>query len=251
MMKSLLLKSTLFGFGITFLISGCTITRTSYEGSMTFPQNIMFNSANFKYVKTINGSSAAIYSAYGYDKLRVPEGLINAAKSEMYSTHTFMPNQIITNISKDVIRTYDEKGLNTNYAVKVVMSADVYEFSNNGVYSSDKNVSTEKSDLINENTKGYTDDVKIEQEEKETFYNWRNEIISNRSNYLNSLSEKEKKAYLKGELNFFTNQHSPIPSIKEQFRQAQKNGEFSKFEMSSKNEKILNSLSIHLSANKN
>jgi hypothetical protein len=248
-MRSLLHKSTFFGFGIIFLISGCSITSTSYEGFMTFPQNIMFDGANFKYVKTISGSSAAIYSAYGYDKLRVPEGLINSAKSEMYGTHTFMPNQIITNISRDIIRTHSGKGVTSSFSVKVIMSADIYEFSNDGIYSSDKNVSNENFDLTEENIKSSTNDIEIKKE-KEDFYNWRDEIISNRSNYLNSLSEKDMKAFLKGELNFFTNQHSPIPSIKGQFIQAQKNGGFSKYEMSSKNKKILNSLSTHLSANK-
>ena len=242
-MRSLLDKSILFG--IIFLISGCSITSTSYEGSMTFPQNIMFDSANFKYVKTISGSSAAIYSIYGYDRSRVSEGLINSAKSEMYEAHNFMPNQIITNISRDVITTNSRRSC----SVKVVMTADIYEFSNDGIYLSNKNISTEKSDSIDENTKGYTDDVKIQQEEKETFYNWRDEITSNRSNYLNSLSEKDMKAFLKGELDFFTTQHSPISSIKNQFIQAQKNGGFSKYEMSSKNEKILNSLSTFLNAN--
>ena len=160
-MRSLLHKSTFFGFGIIFLISGCSITSTSYEGFMTFPQNIMFDSANFKYVKTISGSSAAIYSAYGYDKLRVPEGLINSAKSEMYGTHTFMPNQIITNISRDIIRTHSGKGVTSSFSVKVIMSADIYEFSNDGIYSSDKNVSNENFDLTEENIKSSTNDIEI------------------------------------------------------------------------------------------
>jgi hypothetical protein len=157
-MRSLLDKSILFGFGIIFLISGCSITSTSYEGSMTFPQNIMFDSANFKYVKTISGSSAAIYSIYGYDRSRVSEGLINSAKSEMYEAHNFMPNQIITNISRDVITTNSR----SSCSVKVVMTADIYEFSNDGIYLSNKNISTEKSDSIDENTKGYTDIEKTE-----------------------------------------------------------------------------------------
>ena len=114
---------------------GCTITRTTYEGTIVFPENVMFDKANFKYVKTISGSSHAVYNGYGYDKKRSSEGLINTAKENMYKNHVFMPNQIITNISRDVIRTYDEKGFNSKYEVKVVISADIYEFSSNGVYS--------------------------------------------------------------------------------------------------------------------
>ena len=70
------------------------------------------------------------------DKKKNPDGLINSAKADMYSKHTFMPNQVITNISKDVISTVGLKGRGA-YQVKVVMSADIYEFSNNGTYSTD------------------------------------------------------------------------------------------------------------------
>ena len=155
-MKTIQLKNYLFGLGIILLATGCTITRTSYEGSMTFPQNIIFSNANFKYVKTINGSSYAVYDGYfGNDKKRVSEGLINSAKAEMYKTHTFMPNQVITNISRDIIKTYDEKGLISKFEVKVVMSADVYEFSNNGVYSFEDKT-TDHIKLTNDYTKGFT-----------------------------------------------------------------------------------------------
>jgi len=118
------------------IIGGCTITRTTYEGTIDYPRNIIFDNANFKYIKTISGSSHAIYDGWGYGKKRVSEGLINTAKANMYSNHKFMPNQVITNISRDVIRTYDEKGFVSKYEVKVVISADVYEFSNNGDYYS-------------------------------------------------------------------------------------------------------------------
>jgi len=133
-MKTLLLKRYLFAFLGAFLLSGCSYT--TYNGSMTYPQNIMFDNANFKYVKTINGSSRAAFTSLGFDKVRASEGLINSAKTKMYSTHTFMPNQVITNISKDVISTVGLKGRGA-YQVKVVMSADIYEFSNNGTYSTD------------------------------------------------------------------------------------------------------------------
>lgn len=124
-----MIKNTLFCFGIMLITLGCTTT--IYEGSFIQPQNAMFNNANFKYVKTIFGNSKAVYNGFGYDKVRDSNGLINSAKVNMYETHTFMPNQIITNISKDVVKTFDK----TRYQVKVIMSADVYEFSNNGIYS--------------------------------------------------------------------------------------------------------------------
>ena len=124
-----MIKNILICFGIILITSGCTTT--IYEGSFIQPQNAMFNNANFKYVKTIFGNSRAVYNGFGYDKVRDSNGLINSAKANMYEKHTFMPNQIITNISKDVVKTFDK----TRYQVKVIMSADVYEFSNNGIYS--------------------------------------------------------------------------------------------------------------------
>ena len=127
------------------LVVGCTITRTTYEGTIDYPRNIIFDNANFKYIKTISGSSHAIYDGWGFDKKRVSDGLINTAKADMYKNHNFKPNQVITNISKDIIRTYDEKGLVSKYEVKVVISADIYEFSNNGDYYS-------KTENLNENT---------------------------------------------------------------------------------------------------
>ena len=135
-----------------YLFTGCSITRTTYDGSIDFPKNIMFDNANFKYVKTISGSSHAVYDGWGHDKKRVSDGLINTAKANMYKNHTFMPNQVITNISRDVIKTYDEKGSVSKYEVKVVISADVYEFSNNGVYSKSESNLTESDTQENINT---------------------------------------------------------------------------------------------------
>tara|TARA_R110002012_G_scaffold176136_2_gene340985 strand:+ start:13 stop:684 length:672 start_codon:yes stop_codon:yes gene_type:complete len=114
--------------------SGCTVIPTSYEGFITYPPNIIFDNANFKYIKTITGSSFAVFDGLnGQDIMGPSNGLISSAKSDMYKRHIFKPNQIITNISRDVIKTY----INYKHEVKVVMSADVYEFSNNGIYSID------------------------------------------------------------------------------------------------------------------
>jgi hypothetical protein len=147
-------KKILILYGFTLMFTGCATTSTIYEGSMTYPQNIMFDSANFKYVKTISGKSHAVYNGWGLDRQRVPEGLINTAKANMYKTHIFLPNQVITNISNDVVRTFSDKWSLVRYEVSVVMSADVYEFSNNGTYSSEDNKNnvsasiTEKDDSL-------------------------------------------------------------------------------------------------------
>ena len=123
-------------FGVALLFTKCTPTTTLYRGSLVQPQSTMFNKANFKYVKTIYGSASAVYGYYGWDKVKVSNGLISTAKTNMYKTHTFMPNQIITNISEDVIETTN--GTN-RINIKVVLSADVYEFSDDGTYASEGN----------------------------------------------------------------------------------------------------------------
>ena len=130
-------KNILILFGVALLFAGCATTL--YEGHMTYPQNIMFDSGNFKYVKTISGSSHAVYNGWGLNRRSVPEGLINTAKASMYKTHNFLPNQVITNISTDVVRTSNEKLLSARYEVSVVLSADVYEFSDDGTYASEDN----------------------------------------------------------------------------------------------------------------
>ena len=126
-------KNILILFVVALLFTKCTTT--VYKGSLVQPQSAMFSNANFKYVKTIYGNARAVYGSSGFDKVRVANGLISSAKAKMYETHTFMPNQIITNISNDIIETNRP----TRYEVKVVLSADVYEFSNDGTYSSEDN----------------------------------------------------------------------------------------------------------------
>jgi hypothetical protein len=78
------------------------------------------------YVKTIEGSSYADYNGWGWDKTKV-QGLVNEAKINMYSKHKLSPNQIITNVTNDILRSFNNRGFGT-HKVTVVLSADVYEF---------------------------------------------------------------------------------------------------------------------------
>ena len=67
-------KNILILFGVALLFAGCATTL--YEGHMTYPQNIMFDSGNFKYVKTISGSSHAVYNGWGLNRRSVLKDLL-------------------------------------------------------------------------------------------------------------------------------------------------------------------------------
>lgn len=138
-----MIKNIVFYFGMIIFTVGCSVTQTTYEGTMIFPQNIMFDKPNFKYIKTISGSSQAKWANYGGDVRIEPNGLINTAKMNMYAQHKFMPNQVITNISKDIIRTSSNE-----FEVKVVMSADIYEFSDDGTYFPEEEVIVSNHDQL-------------------------------------------------------------------------------------------------------
>ncbi|MDC3133317.1 hypothetical protein OA958_00595 [Bacteroidota bacterium] len=117
-------KLILFVFAVAVLGS-CTVTQ--YSGDLSQDNHrVEFNKPNFMYVKTIEGSSYADYNGWGWDKTKA-EGLVKEAKINMYSKHKLNPNQIITNVTKDILRSFDNRGFGT-YKVKVVLSADVYEF---------------------------------------------------------------------------------------------------------------------------
>jgi len=47
----------------------------------------------------------------------------------MYKQHQFRPNQIITNMTRDVVRTTSNKGWG-RYEINIVLSGDIYEFYN-------------------------------------------------------------------------------------------------------------------------
>ena len=82
------------------LLNGCTITL--YDGNI-YPSKVEFNEPNFAYLKTIRGSSEAKYSTSGWDEKKV-DGLINEAKTNMYSKHNFGANQIAANITVDYLK---------------------------------------------------------------------------------------------------------------------------------------------------
>jgi hypothetical protein len=119
------------------VISGCTVT--NYDGKI-YPTTVEFNKANFKYIKTIKGVSEATYDGFGGDKKQT-DGLISEAKYNMYNQHPLKENQVPTNLTVDVLRERDPNQLRK---VRVVITADIFEFSNNGTYFS-------KTEYINEN----------------------------------------------------------------------------------------------------
>ena len=114
------------------LLGSCSYT--TYEGTLIFPENVRFDKPNFKYVATIEGSATAEWIGFWISRHEKVNGLINEAKKNMYKNHVFRPNQIVTNLTKDVVRTSGGDG-KTRLNVKVIMSGDVYEFSDNGIFS--------------------------------------------------------------------------------------------------------------------
>jgi len=121
-MKKLLLFQLIFAVAI---LTSCTATK--YSGNLSQENHkVEFNKPNFMYVKTIEGSSYADYNGWGWDKTKV-QGLVNEAKINMYSKHKLSPNQIITNVTNDILRSFNNRGFGT-HKVTVVLSADVYEF---------------------------------------------------------------------------------------------------------------------------
>ena len=124
------------------LFGSCTVTH--YSGEI-YPNKVEFNKANFKYLKTIKGSATAKYNSYGWDRNKA-DGLINEAKSNMYLNHSFQPNQVVANITKDILRVTDTKGFGSR-EIKVIVTGDVFEFSENGIYSGQQKV--EKSEGLN------------------------------------------------------------------------------------------------------
>lgn len=121
---------------LIILVSGCTVS--NYQGNYYFPENSVFDKANFKYITTISGTSSAKWNLLGLDKKKLPKGMAATAKNNMYSTYTLKPNQIITNVSTEMVYSY-LTFLNLfslgGYTYTAIVSADVYEFSDNGNYN--------------------------------------------------------------------------------------------------------------------
>jgi len=134
------MKKILFVLCFSFIYSSC-VTITQYSGEI-YPSSVAFNSANFKYIKSIKGSSEATYGYNGWDEKKI-DGLVNQAKSNMYNIHYLLPNQVITNVTLDIIK---EGTPNNQYKtiitrkVRVVITADVFEFAKNGIYLSETNI---------------------------------------------------------------------------------------------------------------
>ena len=121
---------------LIILVSGCTVS--NYQGNYYFPENTVFDEANFKYVTTISGTSSAEWNILGLDKKKLPLGMAATAKNNMYSTYTLKPNQIITNISCEMVDSY-LTFFNlfpvSGSTYTAIVSADVYEFADNGEYN--------------------------------------------------------------------------------------------------------------------
>jgi len=133
-MKNILFVLVVF----PLLFNSCTVT--NYSGEI-YPTTVQFDKANFKYIKTIKGSSEATYEYGGWDKKK-SDGLVNEAKTNMYDQHPLQENQVPTNITVDILRegapNYQSKSMELR-KVRVVITADIFEFSNNGVYSENFN----------------------------------------------------------------------------------------------------------------
>jgi hypothetical protein len=186
-------------------LSGCiTPSVTQYTGEI-YPSNATFNNPNFKYIKTIKGVSEATYNN-GWDEKKT-EGLVNEAKQNMYSQHPLIQNQVPTNITLDIMKTSEPtfNGKNTFLQlneIKVIVTADVFEFSNNGIYSSSNNSIDEPKTIENNSKKlitiDYTEFVKVNHNSLPRKYNKGEEVIFNSGNiykgtiYARSNFEKAK-----------------------------------------------------------
>ncbi|MBI1306785.1 MAG: hypothetical protein GC181_09240 [Bacteroidetes bacterium] len=107
---------------VSFFGMGCM----SFHRGAIQSTNVQFNNPNFRYIKTIEGSSSVTYVlGFGGSKT---SGLIMQAKNRMYEGYTFDENQTITNV------TLDERQTWIFFPVvckrMVFISADVYQLGN-------------------------------------------------------------------------------------------------------------------------
>ena len=109
----------IFVFSLIFL-AGC-----SFHKGMISPSYVQFTSPNFNYVNSIEGEASAIY-ILGIGGLEI-NGLVNEAKTNMYSNFFLKKNQVITNVTEDVKKTLFLPFFTKH---KVIITADVYEFIN-------------------------------------------------------------------------------------------------------------------------
>lgn len=117
-------QALMFGYAALILTSCST---SLYTGSFDHPE-VSFDHSGFSYVTTIQGSSLVSYR--GFSGRRV-NGLMNEAKRKMYSQHDFRPNEVITNVTTDIIKTGYFWGRPPQFFLReliVTLSADVYRF---------------------------------------------------------------------------------------------------------------------------
>jgi len=121
-----------FMFSVVLLGSCVTVSR--YSGEI-YPANVTFERPNFKYIKTVTGTSDATFSGYGWDVKKV-NGVVNEAKQNLYQQFKLKENQAPTNFTLDFVRVGKPTG---QYLVlrklKAVLTADIFEFSSDGTYS--------------------------------------------------------------------------------------------------------------------
>jgi hypothetical protein len=164
---------------------------TRYEGKI-FPANVTFNSPNFKYIKTVKGVSNAAFSGYGWDRKRA-DGMVNEAKRDLYNQLSLKENQAPTNFTLDFVRigtpNYHLESMVLRQ-VRAVLTADIFEFSNNGVYS----VESENTQMINQNINDNLPKDNEREQENEVIQNINESLIKN-ENLNISLSNKLKIGY--------------------------------------------------------
>ncbi|MDA9810027.1 hypothetical protein N9C59_06860 [Flavobacteriales bacterium] len=176
-------KLMVFMFSVVLLGSCVTVSR--YSGEI-YPANVTFERPNFKYIKTVTGTSDATFSGYGWDVKKV-NGIVNEAKQNLYQQFKLKENQAPTNFTLDFVRVGEPTG---EYLIlrqlKAVLTADIFEFSDNGVYSYNQITNQISKPLVHNNEKkvvelenlnvvkkGFTDfseDVKLKKETKVLFH---------------------------------------------------------------------------------
>ena len=172
-------------FMLSVVLLGSCVTISRYSGEI-YPANVTFERPNFKYVKTVTGTSDATFSGYGWDVKKV-NGIVNEAKQNLYQQFKLKENQAPTNFTLDFVRVGEPTG---EYLVlrqlKAVLTADIFEFSDNGVYSYNQITNQISKPLVHINEKkivelenlnvvkkGFTDfseDVKLKKETKVLFH---------------------------------------------------------------------------------
>jgi hypothetical protein len=120
-------------FMLSVVLLGSCVTVSRYSGEI-YPANVTFERPNFKYIKTVTGTSDATFNGYGWDIKKV-NGIVNEAKQNLYNQLKLKENQAPTNFTLDFVRVGKPTG---QYLVlrklKAVLTADIFEFSSDGTY---------------------------------------------------------------------------------------------------------------------